>query len=224
MDEKVQTGSAVFDELLEGGYEKGVLTTIYGPPGSGKTTTCLLSAIAQPKQKKIIFMDTEGGFSTSRLKQLSKDYRSVLERTFIIRPTSFELQKNAVEQIQKLVSPRFGIIICDTISALYRTERGPDNKALNKELSRQLTSLLEIARTKNIPVLLTNQVYSDFDDKSSIKMVGGDIINYSSKCLIELGMLSGNARQATLRKHRSLPEKTGLFRIEEQGFSQVKNQ
>ena len=222
MNEKLSTGSDVLDELLGGGYEPGVLTTIYGPAGSGKTTTCLLSAISVAKSKKIIFVDAEGGFSVERLKQLSKEYKKVLDKILVLKPTSFELQKKAVDQIKKAASSKFGLIICDTISALYRAERGEDNQGLNRELGKQIAILLEIARTKNIPILMTNQVYADFKDKSKVNMVGGDIIKYSSKCLLELHMLSGSARQATLRKHRSLPEKSILFKIEEKGFIPLK--
>ena len=50
---------------------------------------------------------------------------------------------------------------------------------------------------------MTNQVYNW--DKES-KMVGGDILKYWSKCLIE--MINENGKKtAYLRKHRSLPEK-----------------
>jgi DNA repair protein RadB len=220
MDERVSSGSEVFDELLEGGFDAGVITTIYGPAGSGKTTTCLLAALASQK-KKVIFMDSEGGFSISRLKQLTKDYKDALDRIFVLKPTNFEQQKQAVEQIKKLSSTKIGLIICDTISSLYRVERGDDNKELNRELGKQVGVLLEIAREKNIPVILTNQVYADFDNQTNIKMVGGDIIKYSSKCLIELSVMANGIRKAVIRKHRSLPEKEMIFKIVEKGFEKA---
>ena len=77
----------------------------------------------------------------------------------------------------------------------------------------------EIARKHNIPVILTNQVYSDFDTPDSVKMVGGDILRYSSKSLIEL-LKFKTKRKAVVRKHRSLPEnKEVLFEIVEKGFN-----
>jgi DNA repair protein RadB len=220
MDERVSSGSGVFDELLESGFDAGVITTIYGPAGSGKTTTCLLAALASQK-KKVIFMDSEGGFSISRLKQLTKDYKDALDRIFVLKPTNFEQQRQAVEQIKKLSSTKIGLIICDTISSLYRVERGEDNKELNRELGKQVGVLLEIAREKNIPVILTNQVYADFDNQTNIKMVGGDIIKYSSKCLIELSVMANGVRKAVIRKHRSLPEKEMIFKIVEKGFEKA---
>ena len=63
----------------------------------------------------------------------------------------------------------------------------------------------EIARRKKIPVLITNQVYADFDHRDEVKMVGGDLLKYGSKCLLELKRTE-EYREIILRKHRSLPE------------------
>jgi len=88
-------------------------------------------------------------------------------------------------------------------------------------LGRQIAYLVEIARKKKIPVLITNQVYADFDNKDKVKMVGGDLLKYGSKCLIEL-MKFANCRGAVLRKHRSLPEGRELkFKIVEKGIEKV---
>lgn len=214
----LKSGSEKLDGFLDGGYEHSVITTIFGPSGTGKTTACLLSAIAASRDKKVIFIDTEGGFSTERLKQLTPDYKKVLDRIFIMKPTTFAEQKSCIDALHAKLPKGIGLIICDTISALYRVERGDDNRSLNAELGRQVGKLLELARKNSLPVMLTNQVYADFDDKTKIRMVGGDIIDYNSKCMIELQPLAKNQRRAILRKHRSLPVKEVVFEIREQGF------
>ena len=92
---KISSGCAAMDWLLEGGYERDVLTTIYGPPGSGKTNFLLL-AIAGSKQldsKKIVYIDTEGNFSLSRFKQVTHDHQEVLDRVVFLKPTTFEEQR-----------------------------------------------------------------------------------------------------------------------------------
>jgi hypothetical protein len=43
--------------------------------------------------------------------------------------------------------------------------------------------MTEIARKKKIPVLISNQVYADFEDKDKVNLVGGDLLKYGSKCL-----------------------------------------
>lgn len=224
MDEKTSSGSAVFDSLLEGGYERDVLTTVYGPAGSGKTLSCLMGAISVAKNKKVIYVDTEGGFSPERLKQLTKDYVRVLDNIYFLKPTTFAEQKNNFEKLKELVGEDIGLIIVDSISMLYRLEMKQDESIydINRELAKQVAWLTEIARKKNIPVLITNQVYANFEDSSKVNIVGGDVLRYGSKCLIELQITPNNKRRAILRKHRSMSEKDIIFEIRQEGLVESK--
>ncbi|MBV1767408.1 MAG: DNA repair protein RadB, partial [Methanobacterium sp.] len=70
---KIQTGCSI-DSILGGGVEKGNLTQFYGPPGSGKTNIVLKLAVQSAKNGgKVIYVDTEGGISIERIKQISGD-------------------------------------------------------------------------------------------------------------------------------------------------------
>ncbi|MBW3023322.1 hypothetical protein KY308_04425, partial [Candidatus Woesearchaeota archaeon] len=93
---------------------------------------------------------------------------------------------------------------------------------INRELAQQVAFLTEIARKKQIPVLLTNQVYANFDDRNRINIVGGDVLKYGSKCLMELQITPNNKRRAILKKHRSLSEREVLFEIKEEGIIESK--
>jgi len=220
---KISSGSKVMDELLNGGYETDVLTTIYGPGGVGKTCLCLLAAIGIAKAgKRVVYMDTEGNFSVERLKQLEPDHKAIMEKIIFFKPLTFDKQKKAFSVLRSTVDDKVGLIVIDTIAMLYRLEMGKAAEVLkvNRELGRQLAYLTEIAREKNIPVLVTNQVYSDFEDRDTVRMVGGDILKYGSKCLIELIKYRKNKRKAVLRKHRSLPEeREAVFEIQEKGIA-----
>lgn len=217
---KVSTGTRAFDILLDGGLETDSITMVYGPAASGKTNLCLHCALSVTDSKKVIYIDTEGGFSIERLKQLQGFSNEKAEKIFFLRPTKFGGQKNAFEKLNDMVDEKVGLIVVDTIANLYRVEAGrAENKfRINKELGSQLAILAEIVRKKNIPVLITNQVYSRMDAED-VKMVGGDFIKYQSKCIIEIQKLRGARRAAILKKHRSLPEKQVLFEITEEGFS-----
>lgn len=207
MNTKVSTGSEVVNWLLEGGYENEVITTIYGPAGSGKTNLCLLCASTFSK-KKVIYIDTEGSFSLSRFRQITTETEKKLENVIIFKPTTFAEQKKAFQELRKLDHTKTGIIIVDSIAMLYRLEMGQTKNVyeVNKQLGMQLSLLTEIARKNNIPVLLTNQVYQDFEDKEKINIVGGDLLKYQSKCLIELQKKGNGVRRAIIRKHRSIEE------------------
>jgi len=210
----VSTGSKLIDDILEGGLEPEVTTTIYGPSGSGKTNIAILIALNTSKDKKVIFIDTEGGFSIERAKQLFSDYEKRIENLIISKPNSFFEQSEIFNNLEEISNKNdIGLIIVDSISMLYRLEKGErEAYDVNKELARQLSILRKISHDKKIPVVLTNQVYADFENNSNIKMVGGDLMKYTSKCIIQL-RTDLNGRKLKLVKHRSIPPKKVNFEI-----------
>lgn len=206
---RVSAGNSAIDSLLEGGFEEGVLTTVYGPSGTGKTNICIFAAVEAAKnEKKVIFIDSEGGFSIERIKQINSAYESLLNNIIILQPTSFEEQKKIFSKLKDMIKPNTGLIVVDTIGMLYRLEL--TNKEgiaeINSELGKQIAALNVIARKHNIPVLVSNQVYSAFDARDKIQLVGGDLLKYGSKCLIELQFTPLKKRRAILRKHRSIAD------------------
>ena len=220
----LSSGSDVIDELLNGGFETGIITTIYGPSGTGKTNICLISALSAAEKSKVIYIDTEGGISHDRLRQLSKGNRKRIENILFLKPTTFQEQLVVFNKLRKLVTKKLGLIVVDTISMLYRAELSNVREVyeINKELGKQLSYLVEIARKLDIAILIADQVYSDFNNRNNVKLVGGDIITYSSKCLIELKSGEKGERYATLVKHRSLPRRTVCFKITEKGLKKHK--
>jgi len=218
---KISTGAAFLDQLLEGGYDPDIITTIFGPSGAGKTNLCLLAAVKVAESgKKVLFIDTEGGIAVERIKQISSDYNETLNRILFFNPVTFVEQNDVLEKVKELVSDQIGLIVVDSISMLYRLELGKSEEVyeVNSALGRQIAYLVEIARRKKIPVLITNQVYADFDHREEVKMVGGDLLKYGSKCLLELRR-GEESRELILRKHRSLPEGRKVkFKIVEKGI------
>jgi DNA repair protein RadB len=227
METKIPSGTVPMDWLLDGGYEKDIVTCIYGPPGCGKTNLallCIVNSVLATK-KKVIFIDTEGNFSVARFRQVCDTADEALQQIIFLRPTNFEEQAKAVEKLRSIADEKkIGLIVLDSAAMLYRLElgRNRDVYAVNREFGVQLSCLTEVARKKNIPVIITNQIYADFDDdKNQVKIVGGDILRYASKALIELQKLAGGNRLAILRKHRSLPERQVAFKIVERGIEEV---
>ena len=234
--EKISAGSFDLNKWLYGGYEKDIITMIAGPPGSGKTNFCILAACSQAKKgKKVIFMDTEGGFSVDRVRQvLGEDYEKILKNILLLHPTNFEEQKKSFFQLlNKLKKEHVGLIVIDGMATLYRLELGEASKSgsetkireLNWKVAQQMRILSEISRKQKIPVVITNQVYADFvseeDFRKGVKkgsnLVGGDLMKYWSKCIIEL-KLENRKRKAILLKHRSLPTKELSFEIKDKGI------
>jgi DNA repair protein RadB len=220
---RVSSGVNFIDTLLDGGFESDVITTIYGPPGAGKTNFCLL-AMTAVADKKILYIDTEGSFSLARFKQVCKDYEAILERTIFLTPTTYSEQKDAFEFMRKAVDEKFGLIIIDSIASLYRLELGVSNdiQNVNRELGLHMAMLTEIARKKRIPVIITNQVYSDFEDRERTRTIGGDTVKYWSRALLEIQRVKGDLRRLTVVKHRSIKEGVfTVFRIVGDGLEEV---
>jgi len=239
---KISSGNRDMDEWLDGGYESDIITTLYGPAGSGKTNLCLLAAANVAKSgKKVLFIDTEGSFSVDRLRQISEES---LKDIILLKATKFFEQVQIFNRLIGKISNNIGLIIVDSMVMLYRLEvsiakaDNEENKyqILNMAIAKQLRILNEIARKKEIPVIITDQVYSDFlsnekiselkdkgidinEEKSkNVRMVGGDLLKYWSKCIIELQRVKDGKRKAILRKHRSIPEKYFNFQITNRGI------
>ncbi len=239
---KISAGSYDLNKFLFGGYEKDIITTFYGPGGSGKSNFCMIVTVSQAKKgNKVIFIDTEGGFSSDRIKQIlgsgkegSEELEKVLENILLLKPTTFKEQEQAFLELNKQVKMGdVSLIIVDSIAMLYRLELGDAIKSkedeqireVNRKLSEQLKQLNEIARKQEIPIIVTNQVYAEFLSSEEIKqgvqkgvsMVGGDLLKYWSKCLIEIQNNRGK-RKLIIKKHRSMPEKELTFEITNQGI------
>ena len=233
---KISAGSFDLNKWLYGGYESGVISMLAGPPGSGKTNFAILAACSQAKKgNKVIFVDTEGGFSSERVKQIvGEGYKEILENILLIELTKFEeQQKLFLKLLDKVKKEHVRLIVIDGMAMLYRLELGDANKLrddekvkeVNREVARQMRVLAEIARKQEIAIIITNQVYSSFLSDEEIKagvqremsIVGGDLFKYWSKCIIELKK-EGNKRKAVLLKHRSLPEKEMSFEIRNKGI------
>jgi len=235
VDSKVMTGSYDLNVWLDGGYEKGVITLFYGPAASGKSNFVTLAAChLAKKDKKIVFIDTEGSFSLDRVKQISGGIpEMILKNIIIFKPVNFFEQRKVLLKIFKEYKSRnIGLIIIDSMVMFYRLElaearkKGLDHvREINSSLANQMKMLYEIARKGDIPILITTQVYSDFlneedwsrGKEAGVNVVGGDILKYWSKCMIELKNNNGKKR-AILQKHRSLPASELNFEICNEGI------
>jgi len=233
---KIMSGSYDINKWLEGGYENDIITMFYGPAASGKSNFVILAACHNAKKdKKIIFIDTEGSFSIDRVNQICIGMPEfVLNNIIILKPTNFQEQKEAFFKLLKELkaSKNIGLVIVDSMTMLYRLELAEARKKgleeirkINNDLAKQMRALYEIARKKQIPVLVTSQVYNEFlseedwlaGKEAGVNVVGGDLMKYYSKCIIEL-QNKGGKKKAVIRKHRSLPEKELNFEIVDEGI------
>jgi DNA repair protein RadB len=201
-------GSQVLDNLLEGGLEGGAITLLFGEAGSGKTNICLqVARNVTLSGKKVIYIDTEG-VSLERLQQIAGDkYEEVMKNILFFEPHSFEEQEKFVEKAVRLAdsSLEIGAIIVDSATIHYRLTRNDEEKGTRKSLSPQLAKLLGVGRIKDIPILVTSQVYTDIE-KGTFEPLGGHVLLHNAKAIIRLDKVSTGTRRAVIIKHRHLEE------------------
>jgi DNA repair protein RadB len=201
-------GAPALDSLLEGGLEGGAITLFFGEAGSGKTNICLqLAKNVALTGKKVIYIDTEG-VSLERLKQMAGEgYEEVMKNILFFEPHSFEDQEKFVDKAVKLAdsSLEVGVIILDSATIHYRLTRNDEEKGIRKSLSPQLAKLLAVSRSKDIPVVLTSQVYTDIE-KGTFEPLGGHVLLHNAKAILRLDKVGTGSRRAVIIKHRHLEE------------------
>ncbi len=210
------------------GIEPKTVTIFYGGPGTGKTNICMLAALECIKKGgRVVYMDSEGGFSVERLGQICKaakmDMDNVLSRIELLQPKSFEEQKSMIKDIEKKDAD---LVIVDSAVALYRlefAENREDSNEPGRQLSKQLSILSRISREKGISVIATAHTYKNWDTQED-EIVGGEMIKYWSKVMVFLertGRMS--ERQARIVKHFHMEEgKQVKFMLVEEGIAPVR--
>lgn len=206
----IPTKCESLDDLLGGGVESGSLTSLYGEAGSGKTNLCLqLTTNMVLSGKKVIFIDTEG-VSFERLKQIAgKQFDKVTKGILFFTPYTLEEQEKNVEDAVHLAEAKdeIGLIIVDSATVHYRATFGDECEIDGrKSLGRQVNLLLQIARKRDIPVVVTTQVYTD-TKTNSFEPIGGHALSHYAKSIIKLEKSGDNGlRRATIKKYRWRPE------------------
>ena len=216
-----------------GRLESKAITNFFGEPGTGKTNVCLLAALSCAERGGIVtYIDTEGGFSVERLKQLCPTkWDTILRRIELMEPKDFKEQDTCIKSI---AGKRTDLVILDSAVALYRLEyseskpkiQSPKNRGISDEvlrasrkLSKQISILSNLAREKGIPVIITAHTFRNWGT-GKMEIVGGDTLKYWSKAIISIEKTNRTSeRKATLLKHRSLPEGgTAKFMITQNGI------
>lgn len=205
---KVPTGCEPLDELLEGGIESGCLTLLFGEGGTGKTNLCLQVARNVARAgRKVVYIDTEG-VSLERLRQIcGEDFERVLREVLFSQVYTLPEQERHVTKAAKLAgtNPEVGLIVLDAATTHYRLTGEEERAEERHSLTRQVTTLMGIARKRDLPVLVVSQVYTDFET-GRFEPLGGHMMTHNAKDILRFERVAPNLRLVVIAKHRHLPE------------------
>lgn len=198
-------GVEAIDRLLDGGIEEGVVTELYGEGASGKTSFALMAAVrAAEAGGKVHFIDTEG-VSPERLRQIAGEgHKRMAKRILFFHPNSLEELDDTLSRSIKLAQKdkEVTLVVLDNIVTFYRLAIGTrDESSARSLVTNFVVRLHRLARAREIPVLVTNQVYFDPELQEMVPL-GGQGIGHIAKTIMRLDRTSLGRRRLVLMKHR----------------------
>ncbi|MFC1728411.1 DNA repair and recombination protein RadA [Nanoarchaeota archaeon] len=233
---KIKTGSQVFDDLMEGGFETSAITECFGEYGSGKTQIGHILAIQLAKQDPnaiAVYIDTENTFRPERIIQLAEgaglDPQKVLKNIKVARAYNSDHQMLLAEKVESLIKEEGSnvkLVIVDSLTSHFRAEfigRGTLAERQQK-LNKHMHVLLKLADTYNICVYLTNQVMSKPDQffGDPTQAIGGHIVAHASTFRIYLRKGKKGSRVAKLIDAPNLADGECNFMVETGGLKDIK--
>jgi DNA repair protein RadB len=226
--EPIPTGCTAVDELLGGGFGRGQVTQLYGPPAAGKTNLALSAAVEVAARGDIsLFIDTEG-LSVDRLEQLAAgrtdDVDGLASNIIISDVLDFDEQGEAVQDAAEFAAD-VELIVLDSATGFYRIRRSEDDEAGDalRTVARQVTHLLSLARKHDLAVVITNQVFTD-PDSDRARPLGGHTLTHWTGTVLRIERFRGGNRRATLEKHQSKPAgDSARFKIVGDGLESVED-
>jgi RecA/RadA recombinase len=222
----VPTGSISLNKLIGGGFPADGVSLIYGEAETGKSSLAIQCAVNCARRGyKSLFIDTDGTFSSERLSQIAEyDYEKISPFIITIKPTTFQEQVKTFDNLEKIITKKFRLIVVDTITSLYRVEPEEPREAYasNRELNRQMAVLTQIAETCGVAALVVSQVRSvPFGEGVDVQPVATRVLNYWSDVVLDLRQTGQTRVIKVLREKHSKIARTEFcyVTIERTGIS-----
>uniref|UniRef100_A0A4W2DN04 DNA repair protein RAD51 homolog 4 n=1 Tax=Bos indicus x Bos taurus TaxID=30522 RepID=A0A4W2DN04_BOBOX len=221
----LSTGIGSLDKLLDAGLYTGEVTEIVGAPGSGKTQVCLCVAahVAHGLQQNVLYIDSNGGLTASRILQLlqarspdEEEQAGALQRIQVVRAFDIFQMLDVLQDLRGAVSQQVSsssgtlkVVVVDSVAAVVAPLLGGQQReglALMMQLARELKTL---ARDLSVAVLVTNHMTRD-RDSGQLKPALGRSWSFvpSTRLLLDSTQSSGSLgswRVVCLTKSPRLP-------------------
>ena len=217
--ERIKTGSLVFDNLLNGGFEMGHTYSIYGQNGSGKTQIAHNQAVEALKAgKSVLWLEIENTFRPERMVEiiLNKKYAEnedkaleLLDNVIIKRCLDSTIMMDTLaNSTVEIIERNVGLIIVDGSIGKFRLDyRGRGTLSDRQvDVGTFVGRLAKIAFYMGICVILTNQVTANLNPYGApVIPIGGHIVGHFAQYIIYVKK-NGDVRTITLKKSSYIPE------------------
>ncbi|MBK5113310.1 MAG: AAA family ATPase [Candidatus Heimdallarchaeota archaeon] len=188
----VELEELVFGEKISPDKPVAKLIHIFGEAGSGKTTlalqlTCGIGLLG----KKVIFIDTEGKVTGTKIKAIAKEktFPKINQMLKLYVPTNFQEQHSLISNLEYyLLNQDIGLIIIDTITNLYRQEEnfGKNKKNIYEKLAFQVALLRKLSQDQQIPIIIINQAtMTKVEDSEGLKSLKRERVSPVAKAIME---------------------------------------
>ena len=232
---KISSSSKELDKLMDGGFETGCITEVYGAYGSSKTQIAhqLAVNVQLPKDQggaegEAVYIDTENTFRPERITQMAKgrglDPGKVLENIKVARAFNSDHQMLLAEKVEDLIKKGANIklVVVDSMTAHFRAEfigRGTLADRQQK-INKHMHVLQRLADRYNFVVLVTNQVMArpDMFFGDPTEAIGGHIVGHNSSFRLYLRRGKKGSRVAKLVDAPNLPDGEAVFQVLEEGI------
>ncbi|KAL1306611.1 hypothetical protein AAFC00_005293 [Neodothiora populina] len=184
----ISTLDVSLDAALGGGFPVGYVTEITGESAAGKTQLLLslLLAVQLPAplglDKSALYISTEAPLSTKRLSQILAQHPRLTSLPLSEKPSLSRVQSTQLHDLEsqehilryqvpvQIERSNIGLVIVDSVAANFRAEfESSKTKKSVEALSQRSAQLAklgallrDIARTKDVAIVVANQVLDRF--------------------------------------------------------------
>eukprot|EP00055_Hartaetosiga_balthica_P012974 m.64755 g.64755 ORF g.64755 m.64755 type:complete len:374 (+) comp8124_c1_seq3:6-1127(+) len=238
------TSLPLLDKHLGGGLVPGTITEIAGPAGCGKTQFCMMVAAVVACRNEdggVIFLDTEGSFTPDRMMKIAEEkfpqvFSSedrILNLANNVTRKIFETSNDLVKALERLdeaiVNLNANLVILDSAASLLRKEYSTASVERQEIMASQATLLKKWAELFNIPILVTNQVTTRFDDRHGdvmgdayVTAALGNTWAHSVNTRITVNYSKdSNLRYMNIIKSPLVPQSTMSYTITNSGIEEI---
>lgn len=182
---RIPTGVARLDEGLGGGFPKGAIAELYGPPSSGKSLISLLTIVqAQKLGLDCVYFDIENSYDPEWAKSLGVDTDKLII-------TQMGIGEDIIDLLCNLLDAHPGVIVVDSVAAI--TTRSEMESEADQKFMAPVARLLSYglkrvtAHNKQTVVIFINQLREKITNFGGIPYTpGGKMLPHMASIRMEV--------------------------------------